>query len=249
MGKLNGKVALITGGSSGIGLATAELFAREGAQVIISGRNQAALDDALRMIGGSACAIRADVCRSAEIKALYQRLQATYGRLDILVANAGSIQPAPFDEVTQEQLDAQIDSNIKGVFYSAQGALPLLSDGATLVLVSSIAHFKALDGHCVYSATKAAVRAFARSWAYELKDRGIRVNCLSPGPVKTPIIAKMGISDEQFADFEHALGERIPLGRLGRPEELAEAALFLASDSSSFITGIDLCADGGMAQL
>jgi len=249
MGKLNDKIALVTGGNSGIGLATAQRFAREGATVVITGRRRQVLDEAVGQIGGNALGICADAGRLADIDALYQRIGQLYGRLDVLVANAGIIRPAAGEQVDEAQFDEQFDINVKGVFYSIQKALPLLRDGGSIVLVSSIAHLKALDAHVVYAATKAAVRSFARSWAGELRQRNIRVNCLSPGPVLTPIIGKMGIGDEQFAAFERQVTGLIPLGRLGRPEELANAALFLASDDSSFITGIDLCVDGGLSQL
>ncbi|MBB1604907.1 MULTISPECIES: SDR family NAD(P)-dependent oxidoreductase [unclassified Pseudomonas] len=249
MGKLNDKIALVTGGNSGIGLATAQRFAREGATVVITGRRRQVLDEAVGQIGGNALGICADASRLADIDALYQRIGQLYGRLDVLVANAGIIRPAAGEQVDEAQFDEQFDINVKGVFYSIQKALPLLRDGGSIVLVSSIAHLKALDAHVVYAATKAAVRSFARSWAGELRQRNIRVNCLSPGPVLTPIIGKMGIGDEQFAAFERQVAGQIPLGRLGRPEELANAALFLASDDSSFITGIDLCVDGGLSQL
>lgn len=249
MGKLNDKIALVTGGNSGIGLATAQRFAQEGATVVITGRRRQVLDEAVGQIGGNALGICADASRLADIDALYQRIGQLYGRLDVLVANAGIIRPAAGEQVDEAQFDEQFDINVKGVFYSIQKALPLLRDGGSIVLVSSIAHLKALDAHVVYAATKAAVRSFARSWAGELRQRNIRVNCLSPGPVLTPIIGKMGIGDEQFAAFERQVAGLIPLGRLGRPEELANAALFLASDDSSFITGIDLCVDGGLSQL
>ncbi|SDJ31853.1 NAD(P)-dependent dehydrogenase, short-chain alcohol dehydrogenase family [Pseudomonas delhiensis] len=249
MGKLNDKIALVTGGNSGIGLATAQRFAREGATVVITGRRRQVLDEAVGQIGGNALGICADASRLADIDALYQRIGQLYGRLDVLVANAGVIRPAAGEQVDEAQFDEQFDINVKGVFYSIQKALPLLRDGGSIVLVSSIAHLKALDAHVVYAATKAAVRSFARSWAGELRQRNIRVNCLSPGPVLTPIIGKMGIGDEQFAAFERQVAGLIPLGRLGRPEELANAALFLASDDSSFITGVDLCVDGGLSQL
>jgi NAD(P)-dependent dehydrogenase (short-subunit alcohol dehydrogenase family) len=249
MGKLNDKIALVTGGNSGIGLATAQRFAREGATVVITGRRRQVLDEAVGQIGGNALGICADAGRLADIDALYQRIGQLYGRLDVLVANAGVIRPAAGEQVDEAQFDEQFDINVKGVFYSIQKALPLLRDGGSIVLVSSIAHLKALDAHVVYAATKAAVRSFARSWAAELRQRNIRVNCLSPGPVLTPIIGKMGIGDEQFAAFERQVAGQIPLGRLGRPEELANAALFLASDDSSFITGVDLCVDGGLSQL
>ncbi|KES22004.1 MULTISPECIES: SDR family NAD(P)-dependent oxidoreductase [Pseudomonas] len=249
MGKLNDKIALVTGGNSGIGLATAQRFAREGATVVITGRRRQVLDEAVGQIGGNALGICADAGRLADIDALYQRIGQLYGRLDVLVANAGIIRPAAGEQVDEAQFDEQFDINVKGVFYSIQKALPLLRDGGSIVLVSSIAHLKALDAHVVYAATKAAVRSFARSWAAELRQRNIRVNCLSPGPVLTPIIGKMGIGDEQFAAFERQVAGLIPLGRLGRPEELANAALFLASDDSSFVTGVDLCVDGGLSQL
>ncbi|MCP1603167.1 SDR family NAD(P)-dependent oxidoreductase [Pseudomonas citronellolis] len=249
MGKLNDKIALVTGGNSGIGLATAQRFAREGATVVITGRRRQVLDEAVGQIGGNALGICADASRLADIDALYQRIGQLFGRLDVLVANAGVIRPAAGEQVDEAQFDEQFDINVKGVFYSIQKALPLLRDGGSIVLVSSIAHLKALDAHVVYAATKAAVRSFARSWAGELRQRNIRVNCLSPGPVLTPIIGKMGIGDEQFAAFERQVTGLIPLGRLGRPEELANAALFLASDDSSFITGVDLCVDGGLSQL
>lgn len=249
MGKLEGKVALVTGGTSGIGLATAQRFVAEGAHVIVTGRRQEALDEAVALLGERATGIRADAGRLDELDALYEQIGTGHGHLDVIVANAGIIIPTPGEQVEVAQYDAQFETNVKGVFFTVQKALPLLRDGASVVLVSSIAHLKALDAHIVYAATKAAVRSFARSWAAELKQRRIRVNCLSPGPVHTPIIGKMGISDEQFASFEAMLAEKIPLGRIGRPEELACAALFLASDESSFITGIDLCADGGLSQL
>ncbi|WP_417663310.1 SDR family NAD(P)-dependent oxidoreductase [Pseudomonas sp.] len=249
MGKLNNKVAVITGGSSGIGLAIAQRFAEEGAKVVITGRRELALNDAVALIGAQATAVCADVSSPDDVERLYQQVGQLHGRIDVLVANAGVIHPAPFEAVTLEQFDSQFDINVRGVFLTTQKALPLLSDGGAIVLVSSIAHFKALEGHCVYAAAKAAVRSFARSWAYDLKHRGIRVNCLSPGPVKTPIIGKMGIAPENLEAFEDSVGAMIPLGRLGRPEELAAAALFLASDESSFVTGIDLCADGGLGQV
>ena len=249
MSRLNDKVAVITGGGSGIGLPIALRFVQEGARVVITGRRQDALDHALAVIGSKATAFCGDVSSTGDVTRLYEHVRQLHGRIDVLVANAGIIHPAPFETVTDEQYGSQFDINVRGVFQTTQKALPLLRDGGSIVLVSSIAHFKALEGHCVYAATKAAVRSFARSWAYDLKHRGIRVNCLSPGPVKTPIIGKMGIAEEHLEAFEKGVGEMIPLGRLGRPEELAAAALYLASDESSFITGIDLCADGGLGQI
>lgn len=249
MGKLTDKVALITGGNSGIGLATAQRFAQEGAKVVITGRRQQVLQEAVGLVGENAVGLCADASRLEDLDALYGEVGERFGRLDVLVANAGVIRPAPGDQVDEKQFDEQFDTNVKGVFYTIQKALPLLRDGGAIVLVSSIAHLKALEAHVVYAATKAAVRSFARSWAAELKGRNIRVNCLSPGPVLTPIIGKMGIDEAQFSAFEKHVAGLIPLGRLGRPEELANAALFLASDDSSFITGVDLCVDGGLSQL
>lgn len=249
MGKLSNKVVLVTGGNSGIGLATAQRFAREGAEVVITGRRRQVVEEAVGLIGENAVGICADASRLVDLDDVYQQIGERFGRLDVLVANAGVIRPAPGDQVDEEQFDEQFDINVKGVFYTIQKALPLLRDGGSIVLVSSIAHLRALEAHVVYAATKAAVRSFARSWAAELKGRNIRVNCLSPGPVRTPIIGKMGISEAQYGEFEKQLAGLIPLGRLGRPEELANAALFLASDDSSFITGVDLCVDGGLSQL
>ncbi|MDH1264735.1 SDR family oxidoreductase [Pseudomonas sp. GD03944] len=249
MEKLAGKIALVTGGNSGIGLATAKLFAEHGAQVIITGRRQAVVEEAVAAIGGTARGLSLDISNLDDLDRLYADIAERHGRLDILVASAGIILPAPSEAVDEQQFDSQFAINAKGTFYTVQKALPLLSDGGSVVLVSSIAHRMALDDHIVYAATKAAVRSFARSWAAELKQRRIRVNCLSPGPVNTPIIEKLGVSAAQFGEFEAMLSARIPLGRLGRSEELADAALFLASQDSSFITGIDLCVDGGLSQL
>lgn len=249
MGKLKDKVALITGGNSGIGLATAQRFALEGAKVVITGRRREVVQEAVGLIGEDALGICADASRLEDLDGLYRQVGERFAGLDVLVANAGVIRPSPGDQVDERQFDEQFDINVKGVFYTIQKALPLLRDGGSIVLVSSIAHLKALEAHVVYAATKAAVRSFARSWAAELKGRNIRVNCLSPGPVMTPIIGKMGIDEVKFGAFEKHMAQVIPLGRLGRPEELASAALFLASDESSFITGVDLCVDGGLSQL
>lgn len=249
MEKLAGKIALVTGGNSGIGLATARLFAQHGAEVIITGRRQQVVDEAVASIGGKARGLSVDVSNLDDLDRLYADIAERHGRLDIIVASAGIILPSPSQAVEELQFDSQFAINTKGTFYTVQKALPLLSDGGSVVLVSSIAHRMALDAHIVYAATKAAVRSFARSWAAELKQRQIRVNCLSPGPVNTPIIEKMGVSTDEFAAFEAMLAAKIPLGRIGRPEELADAALFLASQDSRFITGIDLCVDGGLSQL
>lgn len=249
MEKLAGKIALVTGGNSGIGLATARLFAQHGAEVIITGRRQQVVEGAVASIGGKARGLSVDISNLGDLDRLYADIAERHGRLDILVASAGIVIPALSEAVDETQYDSQFAINTKGTFYTVQKALPLLSEGGSVVLVSSIAHRMAMDAHVVYAATKAAVRSFARSWAAELKQRQIRVNCLSPGPVNTPIIEKMGVSADEFAAFEAMLAAKIPLGRIGHPEELADAALFLASQDSSFITGIDLCVDGGLSQL
>lgn len=249
MGKLIDKVVVITGGNSGIGLASAQRFIAEGASVVITGRRQSALDEALTTLGPKAVGFCGDVSNLQDLDALYALVKQRFGRIDVVMANAGIVSLAPFEQVSEAQFDQQNEINVKGVFFTVQKALPLLVDGASIILVSSIAHLKAFDGHGVYAATKAAVRSFARSWAQDLKARKIRVNCLSPGPVSTPIIGKMGVSAEAYPEFEKAVSANIPLGRFGQPQELASAALFLASDESSFVTGIDLCVDGGIAQI
>jgi NAD(P)-dependent dehydrogenase (short-subunit alcohol dehydrogenase family) len=249
MGKLDNRVAVITGGSSGIGLAMAKLFAAEGAKVVITGRRQQAIDDALREIGPAAVGVRGDVGKLADLARLAAEVGRRFGSIDVYVANAGVLTLGPFEAVTEEQFDAMFDVNVKGVFFGVQTALPLLKDGASVILVGSITSTKVLEGHCVYAGSKAALRSFARGWTAELKGRKIRVNVLSPGPVKTPIIDKLGLTEGQVAGLDEVFADVIPLGRMGRPEELARAGLFLASDDSSFVTGIELCVDGGMAQV
>jgi NAD(P)-dependent dehydrogenase (short-subunit alcohol dehydrogenase family) len=247
MGILNGKTALVTGGNSGIGLAAAKIFANNGAQVIVTGRRQEALDAAVADIGNAAFAIRGDVSDLAHHDQVMAEVRQRFGGLDIYFANAGMIVLTPSSQVSVEEFDAQFATNARGVFFGVQKVAPLLRNGGSIILTSSIASDKVLEGHAVYAGTKAAIQAFARSWALEFKGRGIRVNVLSPGPVDTPILAKMGITEEARPSFEVKLAEAIPLGRLGRPEELARAALFLASDASSFVTGANIRVDGGMA--
>ncbi|MCB5206795.1 glucose 1-dehydrogenase [Methylovorus mays] len=249
MGKLKGKIALITGGASGIGLASAKAFVAEGAQVVITGRDQAAIDVALAEIGERAMGVRGDVSNLADLDRLYSEIGKRLGHLDIVFANAGALTLAPFEDITEVQFNREFDINAKGVFFTVQKALPLLKDGGSVILTSSIAHFKGTPGYNVYAATKAAVRSFARSWTVDLKHRNIRVNCLSPGPTITPLAGKMGIPAEQAESYGKYILEQIPMGRFGNAEETAKAALFLASDDSSFITGVDLCVDGGMGQI
>lgn len=247
MSVLNGKTALVTGGASGIGLAAAKLFADNGARVIVTGRRQQALDAAVAQIGNEAFAIQGDVSDLAHHDRVAREVRERFGELDIYFANAGVIVATASSDVGVEEFDAQFATNVRGVFFGVQKIAPLLRDGGSIILTSSIASAKVLEGHAVYAGSKAAIEAFARSWALEFKERGIRVNVLSPGPIDTPIIAKMGVTKEARPAFEAGLAAAIPLGRLGRPEELARAALFLASDASSFVTGTNIRVDGGIA--
>jgi NAD(P)-dependent dehydrogenase (short-subunit alcohol dehydrogenase family) len=249
MGKLAGKVALITGGNSGMGLVTAKLFAAEGAKVIVTGRRQKDLDEAVKFIGASALGVQGDVSKMADLDRLYTIIKDKYGHLDVIFANAGFGEIAPLGQVTEDQFDRHFAVNVKGLFFTVQKALPFLRDGSSIILNSSIAGYKGMEAMSVYSATKAAVRSFARTWTTDLKARKIRINSLSPGPIETPIFGKMGLSEEQANGFKQALPGMVPLGRIGSSEEIAKTALFLACDDSSFITGIDLTVDGGLAQV
>jgi NAD(P)-dependent dehydrogenase (short-subunit alcohol dehydrogenase family) len=249
MSKLNGKIAVITGGSSGIGLAAAQRFVEEGAHVFIMGRRQSELDEAKAEIGGNVSTVQGDVANLDDLDRLYQTVKDEKGGVDIVVASAGFVERVLTQDATPAHFDKTFGINARGVYFTVQKAIPLLSRGGSVVLVSSGLHLKGLPEHSTYAATKAAVRSFARSFAMELKDRGIRVNTLSPGAIDTPII------DGQFKSKQEADGARAffagftPLGRIGRPEEMASAILFLASDDSSYSTGIDLVADGGLTQL
>lgn len=249
MGMLTGKTAMITGASSGIGLAIAKAFAAEGAQVAISGRGRGALDAALREIGFGAAAFQGDAADPAHHAQVAAEIERRFGGLDIYMANAGLNTIRNSAEVSEEEFDLQFATNARGVFFGVQKMLPVMRDGGAIVVTGSIASDKVLEGHAVYAGTKAAIGAFARSWAIELKDRGIRVNVLSPGPTDTAIIGKMGIAPEHLDAFKAQVAAAIPLGRLGAADELARAALFLASDASSFVTGVNLRVDGGMALL
>jgi len=247
MQRLNGKVAVITGGNSGIGLASACLFAKEGAQVIITARRQEVLDEAVRQIGHGAIGIKGDVASLEHHAEVAEQVMARFGALDIYMANAGVITLTPSHKVTPEEFDAQFNINTRGVFFGVQSIAPLLRDGASIILTSSLAATKVLDGHAVYAGSKAAIAAFARHWALELRARRIRVNVLSPGPVDTAIIGKLGVSEEDRPGFEQMMADMIPAGRLGMAEELAQAALYLASSDSSFVNGVELHVDGGMS--
>ncbi len=244
---LNGKVALITGGTSGIGLAIAEAFAAEGAQVAISDRRRDVLDEAVKQIGRGTIGFVGDIADPAHHASVAAKMAARFGGLDIYVANAGINTIRHSADVSEAEYDIQFAVNARGTFFGVQKMAPIMRDGGVIVLTGSLASDKVLDGHAVYAGTKAAIGAFARSWAIELAPRGIRVNVLSPGPTDTEILAKLGVAPDQREAFEAGMAEAIPLGRLGRPEELARAALFLASDTGSFVTGINLRVDGGMA--
>ena len=248
-GKLDGKVAVITGGSTGIGLATAQKFVAEGAYVFITGRRQAELDAAVKRIGKNVTAVQGDVAKLEDLDKLYETVAHEKGKIDIVVANAGIGKLVPTAEATPDHFDSIFDVNVRGVFFTVQKALRLLTDGASIVLVASNAQYKGIPGFAVYSATKAALRSFARTWAAEFKDRGIRVNTLSPGPIDTPIFETVGVPLDQVEAIKQSFSSQVPLGRIGQPEEMANAALFLASSDSSFTTGSDLVADGGMSQI
>jgi NAD(P)-dependent dehydrogenase (short-subunit alcohol dehydrogenase family) len=249
MTKLAGKTALITGGNSGMGLATAQLFVREGARVIITGRRQKDLDEAVKTLGSQALGVAGDVGNMADLDRLFATIKERFGTLDIVFANAGFGELTPFAQVSEDHFDRHFNINVKGLFFTVQKALPLLKDGSSIILNASIAASKGMEAFSVYSATKAAVRSFARSWTTDLKARSIRVNAVSPGPIDTPIFGKMGLSEAQASGFKQSVGGMVPLGRMGKPEEIASAVLFLASDDSSYVSGIELTVDGGMAQV
>ncbi len=248
MGKLEGKVAVITGGSSGIGLATAEHFVAEGAYVFITGRRPSELQAAVKQIGKCVAGVQGDVSNLADIDRLYETVKRERGRIDVLFANAGVSGRAPLGTVTEEEFDRLFNTNVKGLLFSVQKALPLFADAGSIVLNASVVASKGYPGTSVYSATKAAVRSFARTWTADLKDRKIRVNVISPGPIDTPIFSK-GRSEEQAQQVKAALVAGVPMGRLGLADEIAKAAVFLASDDSSFVTGTELFVDGGAAQV
>ncbi|MFA5252401.1 MAG: SDR family oxidoreductase [Phycisphaerae bacterium] len=247
--KLAGKIALITGGSSGIGLATAKRFVAEGAFVFITGRRQAVLDAAVKDIGSNVTAVLGDVSKLADLDRLFKTVKKQKGRLDILFANVGWGEFVPLGSITEEHFDKTFDANVKGLLFTVQKALPLLRDGSSIVLNASIAASTGTPAFSVYSASKAAVRSFARCWALDLKSRNIRVNVVSPGPTDTAGLRNLAPSKEQLPQFKADIAASIPLGRIGSTDELASAVLFLASDDSSFITATELFVDGGMAQI
>lgn len=249
MSKLEGKFALITGGNSGIGLATAKQFVNEGAYVFITGRRQTELDVAVKEIGRNVTAVQGDVSNLFDLDRLFAQIRRDKGRLDVVFANAGIAQYASFGQVTEEHYNSIFDINVKGVLFTVQKALPLLPDGASVILNASVVGSKGLSSNSVYSATKAAIRSFARTWTTDLKSRHIRVNAISPGPIETPGLQNLMDSAQVGEERRKAIANSVPLGRFGMPDDIAKAVVFLASDDSSFITGIELFVDGGFAQV
>jgi NAD(P)-dependent dehydrogenase (short-subunit alcohol dehydrogenase family) len=254
MNKLEGKVAVITGGTSGIGLATAQRFASEGAYVFIIGRRQSELDAAVKQISknnNNVTGVQGDVSNLADLDRLYSMVKEEKGRIDILFANAGVGELVPLGEITEAHFDKTFGINVKGLLFTVQKALPLFQDGGggSIILNASIAASKGIEASSVYSATKAAIRSFARTWTVELKHRKIRVNAISPGMIDTPGLNGLAQSEEQIEQFKTSFVSNVPMGRMGSPDEVAKAVSFLASDDSSYVTGIELFVDGGMAQI
>ena len=248
--RLAGKIAVVTGGTSGIGFASAKRFAAEGARVFITGRRRAELDKAIAAISGNATGIQADSAKMADLNRLYAQMKADAGRIDILFANAGGGSNLPLGSITEEQYDDTFGRNVKGVLFTVQKALPLLVDGASVILTGSTASIVAIPAFSIYGASKAALRSFARHWTLDLKERRIRVNVLSPGPTKTPGLLGLAGDDRTAQQgMLDQMASELPLGRVADPDEIASAALFLASDDSSFVTGAELFADGGQAQV
>ena len=249
MATLEGKIALVTGGSSGIGLATAKRFVFEGAYVFITGRRDTELAAAVKEIGKNVTGIQGDVSNLGDLDRLFAQIKREKGKLDIVFANAGVATYAAFGKITEEHFDSIFGINVKGLLFTVQKALPLLPDGASIILNASIVASKGLSANSVYSATKAAIRSFARTWTTDLKDRRIRVNAVSPGPIDTPglnnLVASTGAGEQRLK----AISSNVPLGRLGTPDEIAKAVVFLASDDSSYVTGTELFVDGGFAQV
>src|SRR5205807_1159783 len=249
MGKLEGKVAIITGGNSGIGLATAKEFKEQGARVVITGRDQQTLDEARKEIGGEVLAVRSDTSSLMEMDKLFAVVKEKFGKIDVLFVNAGIGKFAPVEAVTEDLFDSIMDVNFKGAYFTIQKALPLLNDNASIVLNASINAYIGMPNSSVYAASKAALITLARTLSAELVGRGIRVNVVSPGPVTTPILGRMGMPPEVLEETKKSIQAQVPMKRFGRPEEIAKAVLFLASEDSSFLLGTELVADGGMSQL
>src|SRR5260370_1331166 len=247
--RLEGKVALITGGNSGIGFATAQQFVKEGAYVFITGRSQTKLDEAVKRVGSNVTGVQGDVSKLEDLDRLFAQIKKEKGRLDIVFANAGIAKYAPLGAIDEAHYDSIFDGNVKGMLFTVQKALPLMPDGASIILNASVVGSKGLPSNSVYSATKAAIRSFARTWTTDLKARHIRVNAISPGPIDTEGLRELFGSSPTGQERLKSISSTVPLGRLGKPEEIAKAAVFLASEDSSFITGVELFVDGGFAQV
>jgi NAD(P)-dependent dehydrogenase (short-subunit alcohol dehydrogenase family) len=249
MKRLEGKVAVVTGGNSGIGLATAKRLQEEGARVAISGRNKKTLEDAVKTIGNGALTVQADVADLAEVDKLYAEVSEKLGKIDVLFVNAGVAKFAPLAETSEGLYDEQFNINIKGAYFTIQKALPLLNDGASIILNTSVVDQKGTAGASAYAATKAALRSLARTAAAELAERGIRVNTVAPGPIETPIFEKTGLPKDALDQFAKDALTKIPMKRFGQPEEVAGVVAFLASRDASYITGVEINVDGGMGQI
>ncbi|MGA8619787.1 MAG: SDR family oxidoreductase [Candidatus Sulfotelmatobacter sp.] len=247
--RFEGKTVVITGGNSGIGLATAKLFKEEGANVAISGRDQKTLDEAVRTIGKGTLAVKADVSKLADLDRLFAEVSAKFGKIDALFANAGIAKFSPAGDSSEQLFDDIFDINVKGLYFTVQKAIPYLNENAGIVLNSSVVNSRGMVGTSVYSASKAAVRSLARTFAAELVDRGIRVNVVSPGPITTPILGRSGLPQAAVDEFADQVQTRVPMKRFGTSEEVGHAALFLASGEASYITGVELNVDGGMGQI
>ena len=247
--KLEGKIAVITGGNSGIGLATAKRFVTEGAYVFITGRRQKQLDLAVSEIGKNVMGIQSDVSNLADIDKIYNTVKDQKNHIDIIFANAGIAQFAPLEKISEEHFDKIFCINVKGLLFTVQKLLPIFQEGGSIILNASIGSSKGVEETSVYSATKAAVRSFARTWTVDLRHRKIRVNAISPGPIDTPIFSNLMQNEEQSEQFKKNIVNTVPMGRMGTPDEVAKVVSFLASDDSSYITGIELFVDGGLAQI
>ncbi|MDH7446522.1 SDR family NAD(P)-dependent oxidoreductase [Aquimarina sp. 2201CG14-23] len=249
MNILKNKVAVITGANSGIGLATAKLYLKEGAKVVVSGRRQEALDEVAKELEGDFITVKADVAIPEDNKRLIKEATDKYGNIDILFLNAGVATPTPTNEITEEHYDAVFNINVKGPVLATKEALPHINDGGTILFTNSIVHQKGFDGLGIYSASKGALRAYQKVLTSEVKSRGIRVNAIAPGPIDTPIYGKMGLPEDVVEEMGKGFAQKVPLGRFGTSEEIAKSALFLASDDASYINGIELEVDGGLSQI